>query len=312
MIVTELTLASRVVVAPTASVRRPAPEPAGQVCANLLFAAAMSCHAPLALIAVAEADGRWTMLRYGIASGDIPADNVLFGAVGAVGAVGTVGAESLEIGDLRRHPQLGETRTARSPLGIRFVYGLPLRSESGLLGVLCLFDRCTRQLTTRERRSMAVIADKIAERLATGRRTNRWHPQVAPDGADDADGADVADRSAASRRTICRRPPLASEPAQLADGPGASRRTIEPRPMVESDLVNIQATRHPVGAPDVPKVQGIAPVLLHTKEVAALFDVTERSVSNWANSNRLPSFRTAGGHLRFRREDVLALQARRW
>ncbi|MDQ1416401.1 MAG: hypothetical protein QOF81_2014, partial [Acidimicrobiaceae bacterium] len=268
--------------------------------------AAMSCHAPLALIAVAEADGRWTMLRYGIASGDIPADNVLFGAVGAVG---TVGAESLEIGDLRRHPQLGETRTARSPLGIRFVYGLPLRSESGLLGVLCLFDRCTRQLTTRERRSMAVIADKIAERLATGRRTNRWHPQVAPDGAD---GADVADRSAASRRTICRRPPLASEPAQLADGPGASRRTIEPRPMVESDLVDIQATRHPVGAPDVPKVQGIAPVLLHTKEVAALFDVTERSVSNWANSNRLPSFRTAGGHLRFRREDVLALQARRW
>ncbi|MDQ1378974.1 MAG: hypothetical protein QOE15_3147 [Acidimicrobiaceae bacterium] len=309
MIVTELTLASRVVVAPTASVRRPAPEPAGQVCANLLFAAAMSCHAPLALIAVAEADGRWTMLRYGIASGDIPADNVLFGAIGAVG---TVGAESLEIGDLRRHPQLGETRTARSPLGIRFVYGLPLRSESGLLGVLCVFDRCTRQLTTRERRSMAVIADKIAERLATGRRTHRWHPQVAPDGADGADGADVADRSAASRRTICRRPPLASEPAQLADGPGASRRTIEPRPMVESDLVDIQATRHPVGAPDVPKVQGIAPVLLHTKEVAALFDVTERSVSNWANSNRLPSFRTAGGHLRFRREDVLALQARRW
>ncbi|MDQ1366866.1 MAG: hypothetical protein QOE57_2908, partial [Acidimicrobiaceae bacterium] len=240
------------------------------------------------------------------------ADNVLFGAIGAVGAVGTVGAESLEIGDLRRHPQLGETRTARSPLGIRLVYGLPLRSESGLLGVLCVFDRCTRQLTTRERRSMAVIADKIAERLATGRRTHRWHPQVAPDGADGADGADVADRSAASRRTICRRPPLASEPAQLADGPGASRRTIEPRPMVESDLVDIQATRHPVGAPDVPKVQGIAPVLLHTKEVAALFDVTERSVSNWANSNRLPSFRTAGGHLRFRREDVLALQARRW
>lgn len=47
--------------------------------------------------------------------------------------------------------------------------------------------------------------------------------------------------------------------------------------------------------------------LLRSHEVAVLFDVTERTVINWAASGKLPSLRTIGGHLRFRREDVLEL-----
>lgn len=47
--------------------------------------------------------------------------------------------------------------------------------------------------------------------------------------------------------------------------------------------------------------------LLHTRDVAALFDVSERTVMNWAKSGQLPYFRTVGGHLRFRQEDILAL-----
>ena len=51
--------------------------------------------------------------------------------------------------------------------------------------------------------------------------------------------------------------------------------------------------------------------LLRSHEVAVLFDVTERTVINWAAAKKLPSLRTAGGHLRFRSEDVLALLAGR-
>jgi excisionase family DNA binding protein len=47
--------------------------------------------------------------------------------------------------------------------------------------------------------------------------------------------------------------------------------------------------------------------LLRSSEVAALFDVSERTVINWARAGRLPSIRTVGGHLRFRREAVYAL-----
>jgi excisionase family DNA binding protein len=51
--------------------------------------------------------------------------------------------------------------------------------------------------------------------------------------------------------------------------------------------------------------------LLRSHEVAVLFDVTERTVINWAAAGKLPSLRTIGGHLRFRSEDVHNLLAGR-
>lgn len=50
-----------------------------------------------------------------------------------------------------------------------------------------------------------------------------------------------------------------------------------------------------------------AHTLLRSHEVAAMFDVTERTVINWAASGKLPCLRTVGGHLRFRSEDVITL-----
>lgn len=50
--------------------------------------------------------------------------------------------------------------------------------------------------------------------------------------------------------------------------------------------------------------------LLRSRDVAGLFDVTERTVLNWAASGVLPSFRTFGGHLRFRDGDIAPLLGR--
>ena len=47
--------------------------------------------------------------------------------------------------------------------------------------------------------------------------------------------------------------------------------------------------------------------VLSTHEVAQLFRVCNRTVVKWAGSGRLPSFRTMGGHLRFKEEDVVTL-----
>ena len=54
-------------------------------------------------------------------------------------------------------------------------------------------------------------------------------------------------------------------------------------------------------------LSGEAPQLLRSHEVAAVFDVTERTVINWAAAGKLPSLRTIGGHLRCRRDDVMKL-----
>ena len=39
--------------------------------------------------------------------------------------------------------------------------------------------------------------------------------------------------------------------------------------------------------------------LLRTREVALLFQVSERAVTDWATKGRIPSVRTPGGHRRY-------------
>ena len=50
--------------------------------------------------------------------------------------------------------------------------------------------------------------------------------------------------------------------------------------------------------------------LLRTREVALLFQVSERAVTDWARKGRIPSVRTPGGHRRYPAEQVRALLAR--
>jgi len=50
--------------------------------------------------------------------------------------------------------------------------------------------------------------------------------------------------------------------------------------------------------------------ILRPLEVAEIFGVTERTVLNWAREQKLPSWRTLGGHYRFDQEEVLRLSRR--
>lgn len=44
--------------------------------------------------------------------------------------------------------------------------------------------------------------------------------------------------------------------------------------------------------------------LLTPGDVAHLMNVDTKTVLRWANSGKIPSLRTLGGHRRFRREDI--------
>ncbi len=47
--------------------------------------------------------------------------------------------------------------------------------------------------------------------------------------------------------------------------------------------------------------------LLRTREVALLFEVSERAVTDWATKGRIPSIRTPGGHRRYPADAVAVL-----
>ncbi len=80
----------------------------------------------------------------------------------------------------------------------------------------------------------------------------------------------------------------------------------EPRPMLRR-LPRTGGGSSPHGLKSAGMGSADAPQLLRSHEVATIFDVTERTVINWAAAGKLPSLRTIGGHLRFRRDDVMRL-----
>jgi excisionase family DNA binding protein len=47
--------------------------------------------------------------------------------------------------------------------------------------------------------------------------------------------------------------------------------------------------------------------VLTPSEIAAMFGVNRKTVTRWADERKLPSFRTMGGHRRFRAGDVRGL-----
>lgn len=50
--------------------------------------------------------------------------------------------------------------------------------------------------------------------------------------------------------------------------------------------------------------------LLRTSDVARLFEVSERTVSEWAKRGQIPSVRTPGGHRRYPADGVRSLLER--
>lgn len=231
----------------------------GQIFADLLFLAALSCHAPMALISVAQPDSAWSTLSYGVDRREALTDSALFSLIAQR-------QEPMEIRDLTGHDRLRSSSLATGPLNVRFLYAVPLRNrQDSTLGVFCVLDRRSRELSKREQQAMQVIARQVAGQLALWRKS--------------------------------------AGPTPATGGHPADRRSSPDRPGPDAALVELLGLRRTGLAVDQH--------LLRSHEVAMLFDVTERTVTNWAASKKLPSWRTAGGHLRFRTEDVLSLLASR-
>jgi excisionase family DNA binding protein len=104
---------------------------------------------------------------------------------------------------------------------------------------------------------------------------------------------------------------LDTEPRELTQRQRAAMVAIGR--LISSALSAHRAADHITTPPPVPehangaKQPADGHSLLRSHEVAALFDVTERTVINWAASGKLACLRTVGGHLRFRSEDVMSL-----
>jgi excisionase family DNA binding protein len=248
---------------------------------DLLLLGALACQAPIAMLSVPQADGRWNSLTYGTDTRDGVNDGQLF-------EVFARAEEAMEIADLVT--ALPRSPMVQPPHSMRWAYGAALRDESGqVVGVVAVLDRWLRQLTKREQRAVASMARQLTAQLTELRRNS-------------ASGA-MTDQAAAEARG------LPSDPGRPVFGP----LPIVPEAPAWEHAVgrvpgrDLRSRRGPAGPAASGPAGGERHPLLRSQEVAELFDVTERTVINWAAAGKLPCLRTIGGHLRFRRDDVMRL-----
>jgi excisionase family DNA binding protein len=176
-------------------------------------------------------------------------------------------SEPVEIPDLTAIPMLAGSPLAAAPHNLRWAYAVALRNPAGV--VLGVVVVLDRWLRDLSRREQRALA--AVARQMTGHLSSLR--KVPASGA--AQGAWTPPQGALQGPAL--------KPAQPVDA-----------------LAGIVGLRRSASLPDGQQ-------LLRSHEVAVLFDVTERTVINWAAAGKLPSLRTIGGHLRFRSEDVLEL-----
>lgn len=106
--------------------------------------------------------------------------------------------------------------------------------------------------------------------------------------------------------------------ARAQDQPDLLERAAGLREAVEI-IRSIPQERPASAAPEVPAdeqpkddpLADLIPVATYrTSEVARMFNVTDRTITNWVHSGRLRAVRTLGGHLRFSAADLAAARAR--
>jgi excisionase family DNA binding protein len=221
----------------------------------------------VALLSVRQPDGTWSTLQHGLDTKEGSNDGQLFELVAA-------SASPLEIPDLMG--RLPRSALVLPPHSMRWAYGTALRLDATVRGVVVVLDRWLREASKREQRAMVSLSRQLGVQLVEWIRPTATdvdspvRPFGTTGGTADSTGADTL-APAAGRR-----------------GPTGDARG---------------ETAPPAGSPLVTNRHN----LLRSQEVAEVFDVTERTVINWAAAGKLPSLRTIGGHLRFRREDVLRL-----
>jgi excisionase family DNA binding protein len=181
--------------------------------------------------------------------------------------------EPTEIRDLSAFPGLAGCTLANAPHSLRWVYAAPVRDASGtVLGVVAVLDRWLREASRREQRALQAVTRQMLAHLSRARKA----------------AAPVSPPAASAWTAVT------TLPTEAAPEAGGRNQRV-------AGLVGLRR------AAALPEGQQ----LLRSHEVAVLFDVTERTVINWAAADKLPSLRTIGGHLRFHREDVLELLAGR-
>ena len=130
---------------------------------ELLELAAFIAHAPMASLAIVEAETVWFKATLGFEVDTLDRHDTICGA--------TVDEQApLIISDTTQDPRFVDNPMVVDDPGVRFYAGFPLFLDDDLaVGTLCVFDRRPRTLLSDERYALRIVADQMAGQLQLDR-----------------------------------------------------------------------------------------------------------------------------------------------
>ncbi|MDQ3075382.1 MAG: ATP-binding protein [Pseudomonadota bacterium] len=117
------------------------------------------CEAPVAVVNFIDSDRQWFKAEVGLGVSSTPLDTSLCSHV-------ILENDFVEIPDTHRDPRMSDNPLCVAEDGFRFYAGALLKTPEGLpLGTLCVLDRRPRSLTPLQRRTIALLADRVMSEL---------------------------------------------------------------------------------------------------------------------------------------------------
>ena len=126
---------------------------------DLVFLASVICQTPIALVSFVDENRQFLKANVGLPVKETPRDV-------AFCAHAILGTEPLVVEDAASDPRFADNPLVTGGPQIRFYVGVPLLSPEGLpLGTICAIDRKPRELSTEQKKALAVLARQVMVQL---------------------------------------------------------------------------------------------------------------------------------------------------
>jgi two-component sensor histidine kinase len=149
--------------------------PSEQAFDDIVYIAAQTCDAPIALISLLDGDRQWFKARLGLDASETPITQ-------SVCSIEIDRAELLEIADLTRDDRTCDNPLVTGERAFRFYAGAPLVLRSGaVVGRLCVIDFTTRPegLSDPQRELLRALARQVSDQLELRRMAQNSETMLA-------------------------------------------------------------------------------------------------------------------------------------
>jgi signal transduction histidine kinase len=126
---------------------------------DLTQLAAKIAGTEISLVNIIDSFTLWSISSFGANLGQVPREE-------SVCQHTIMSNDPLEINDLRLDERFNDLDGVKGPAGLRYYYGLPLKTSEGInIGALCLVDSKVRSLTPEKGEQLALIAESVVKRI---------------------------------------------------------------------------------------------------------------------------------------------------